>query len=120
DGNPVPDCARQASQRNGDVRAAEDEELRGSRKRLQEGTVPAYRVLPVEEVGDARVRRRQQCTRARRLTDVRLQDDRMLGLQGGHEVAMRLREWLDEHVDFATTAQADRPGEVVADAVVKE
>src|ERR1700737_3201951 len=44
----------------------------------------------------------------------------MLGLQGGHEVAMHLGEWLDEDIDFTPAAQADGPGKVVADAVVKQ
>src|SRR5205807_10224735 len=47
-------------------------------------------------------------------------DHRTLGGQRGHEIAMHRTEGLDEHIDLAAAAQADRPGEVVAHAVVKE
>src|SRR5690242_17936184 len=44
----------------------------------------------------------------------------MLGRHGGHEIAMHLTKWLNQHIDFAAAAEADRPGQVVADPVVKE
>ena len=102
------------------MRAAEDEELRRARERFQEGAVLADRVLPVEKVGNGRIGRRQELARARALTDVRLQHHRVLGRQRGHEIPMHRTKGLDEDIDFAATAEANRPGEVVADPVVKE
>src|SRR5438552_17207667 len=102
------------------MRAAEDEELRRARERFQEGAVLADRVLPVEKVGNGRIGRRQELARARALTDVRLQHHRVLGRQRGHEIPMHRTKGLDEDIDFAATVEADRPGEVVADPVVKE
>src|SRR2546430_15242099 len=119
-GHPEPDRVRQASQRDGDVRAAEDEQLRGAWEGLEEHTVLANRLLTFEQPRHVRIDSRQQHPGARRLAHVGLEHHGFLYLQRVHQVTMHLRKWLDQNVDFAAAAEADPPGEGVADAVVKE
>src|SRR5712692_2809743 len=54
------------------------------------------------------------------ITGLSLQDNRMLGLECGHQLAMHVAERLDQDVDLAAAGEPDSPGQVVANAIVKK
>ena len=120
DGDTEAEPVGQAGQRDRDMRSSKDEELRRPREGFEERAIATNRILLVEQVGYSGIRGRQQLTGAGRGTNVGLQHDGPLGLEGADQVAMHPGERLDQHVHLAPATQTDGPGEVIAHAVVKQ
>ena len=110
----------EAGQRDRDMGSSEDEELRRSREGLEKNAIATNWILLLEQLGRSGIGGREQLTGAGPGADIGLQHHRSLGFQGADQLAMDVGERLDQNVHLAAAAQADRPGEVIAHAVVKQ
>ena len=102
------------------MRSPENEELRRPREGLQKNAIATDWILLFEQLRRSGIGERQQLTGAGHGPDVGLQYHGPLGFKRPDQVAMHIGERLDQNIHLAAAAQADRPGEVVAHAVVKQ
>ena len=101
------------------MRSAEDEELRRTRERLEKPAFASFGGFPAQQALRPCIRRRDQLSRARPLVERGLENHRPLLIERADQVVMRLAERFDQHVNLTAAAETDRPGQVVADPVMK-